>query len=196
MRTLLGPSYSRTGCPHLPLPGHYTDFSPPLPTPSFPPAWGDCLLLASPCRSGPRPTKLSHQFGTCALAATAPGKVLGSGFRHGAPQRRMLKGSAPSSSARHPGPSQDPGARSDPRVHPDRMWTTSTTARTAGSSTCWTSATWRAGESPAVPPALPHATPALIPILAVNSRVGPTHLSAHVRSFYCFTRSKDATSAA
>lgn len=155
-----------------------------------------CCLLASPCRSGTRPTKPSHLFGTHALAATAPGKVLGSGFRHGAPQGRMPKGSSPSSSARHSGPPQDPGASSDPCVRPGRMWTTSTTARTAGSSTCWTSATWRAGESPAVPPALPHATPTLVPIHPVNSRFGPTHSSAHVRSFYCFTRSKGATSAA
>lgn len=29
-----------------------------------------------------------------------------------------------------------------------RTWTTFTTAKTAESSTCWTSATWRAGESP------------------------------------------------
>lgn len=50
---------------------------------------------------------------------------------------------------RAPEPSQDE-MLSPPclSIHLDRTWTTSTTARTAGSSTCWTSATWRAGESP------------------------------------------------
>lgn len=108
-----------------------------------------CCLLTIPYTSCPRLTNLSYQARTCPLPARALGKVLGFGFRQGTPQKRLPKGSAPSSSTRHLSPPQNPVLS---LIHVSillgRMWTTFTTARTAGNSTCWTSATWRAGESP------------------------------------------------
>lgn len=81
-------------------------------------------------------------------------------------------------------------------IHLDRTWTISTTARTAGSLTCWTSATWRAGESlgRAACCASCHASACPPP-----PRPWQDWLSTLPRSpleaFYRFTRSKDATSA-
>lgn len=124
-----------------------TASSPPLPTPSFPPAWG-CVAF---CWSVPaeevqdppsHPTTMGHV--PCQLQHRG-----GGGFRLGAPQGRVPEGSAPSSSVGRPSPPQQQVmSLTRVSVHPYRMWTTSITARTAGSSTCWTSATWRAGGSP------------------------------------------------
>lgn len=145
--------------------------------------------MTIPCRSCPGVTNLSHQAGTHPLPARARGKGLGFGFRQGTPQNRLPKGSAPSSGTRDLSPPQDPVLS---LIHVcillGRTWTTFTTARTAGNSTCWTSATWRAGESPAVlPAASQHSSslcwgsqPALLPTL--EAFIGYTLQGCHICS--------------
>lgn len=142
------------------------------PTPAhlspYPPSHQPGGALSSSGQSLQKGSK-THQaippmWDTCPASRSTRG-----GFRLGVLGKGLPRGGSPVASA----PSSSAGKLSPPQdqvlsltrasVHPNRTWTTSTTARTAGSSTCWTSATWRAGESPlavptcgAPPPLVPH----------------------------------------
>lgn len=92
----------------------------------------------------PRGGPVGELLGPFALAGVLAGLVTSQGWGWGL-AALMARGLF--EALRHRSPSQEL-ALSSVRVSvpSDRTWTTSTTAKTAGSSTCWTSATWRAGE--------------------------------------------------